>query len=79
MRRLGLTDEDRVDVETHTDDGVTRRVEDYRVHAWPLPKGNCAGYYPELNALIPLWHHSRRAHVPAAKSVPVRILKRQVA
>ncbi|ORE96910.1 FdhF/YdeP family oxidoreductase [Aurantimonas sp. 22II-16-19i] len=76
MRRLGLTDADRVDIETHCDDDVPRRVENYRVHAWPLPKGNCAGYYPELNALVPLWHHSRRAHVPAAKSVPVRILKR---
>jgi molybdopterin-dependent oxidoreductase alpha subunit len=76
MRRLGLTDEDRVDIETHADDGHVRRVENYRVHAWPMPKGNCGGYYPELNALIPLWHHSRRAHVPAAKSVPVRLTKR---
>ena len=79
MRRLGLTDRDRVDVETHADDGITRKVENYRVHAWPLPKGDCAGYYPELNALVPLWHHSRRAHVPAAKSVPVRLTKRAAA
>ncbi|MCB8837725.1 FdhF/YdeP family oxidoreductase [Aurantimonas sp. VKM B-3413] len=79
MRSLGLTDRDRVDVETYADDGITRRVENYRVHAWQLPKGNCAGYYPELNALIPLWHHSRRAHVPAAKSVPVRLIKRAAA
>ncbi|MBO0904773.1 FdhF/YdeP family oxidoreductase [Jiella sonneratiae] len=79
MRRLGLTDRDRVDLETHAEDGVTRRVENYLVHEWQLPKGNCAGYYPELNALIPLWHHSRRAHVPAAKSVPVRILRRSAA
>ncbi|MBO0662268.1 FdhF/YdeP family oxidoreductase [Jiella sp. MQZ9-1] len=79
IRRLGLTDTDHVDLETHAGDGVTRRVENYRVHAWPLPEGNCAGYFPELNALIPLWHHSRRAHVPAAKSVPVRILKRRAA
>jgi hypothetical protein len=25
--------------------------------------------------LVPLWHHAERAKVPAAKSVPVRILK----
>ena len=25
--------------------------------------------------LIPLWHHAERAKVPAAKSVPVRIVK----
>ena len=76
MKRLGLKDQDRVDLETYADDGVTRRVEDYRVHAWSVPKGDCAGYYPELNELIPLWHHSRRAHVPAAKSVPIKVIKR---
>ena len=76
MQRLGLRNDDRVDVQTHTDDGIVRKVEDYRVHAWAMPKGNCGGYYPELNALLPLWHHSRRAHVPAAKSIPVRLTKR---
>ncbi|EAU39709.1 hypothetical protein FP2506_13279 [Fulvimarina pelagi HTCC2506] len=76
MKRLGLTDHDRIDIETVADDGVARKAEDYRVHAWNIPAGDCAGYFPELNALIPLWHHSRRAHVPAAKSVPVRITKR---
>jgi hypothetical protein len=25
--------------------------------------------------LVPLWHHAERAKVPAAKSVPVRILR----
>ncbi|MEH6720662.1 MAG: FdhF/YdeP family oxidoreductase [Aurantimonas endophytica] len=79
MRRLGLRDDDRVDVETHADDGISRRVDDYRVHAFSVPKGNVAGYYPELNALMPLWHHSRRAHVPAAKSIPVRLIKRPAA
>ncbi|MER0236830.1 FdhF/YdeP family oxidoreductase [Fulvimarina sp. MAC8] len=76
MKRLGITDRDRIDIETVADDGVSRKVEDYRVHAWEIPDGNCAGYFPELNGLIPLWHHSRRAHVPAAKSIPVKITKR---
>ena len=78
MGRLGLRDQDRVDVETHADDGVSRRVENYIVHGFSIPKGDVAGYYPELNPLIPLWHHAERSHVPAAKSVPVRILKREV-
>ncbi len=76
MKRLGLTNDDRVDVETHADDGIERKVFDYRVHAYPIPKGDVAGYYPELNPLMPLWHHSRRAHVPAAKSIPVKFIKR---
>jgi hypothetical protein len=28
---------------------------------------------PECNPLLPLWHHAARSHVPAAKSIPVRI------
>ncbi|GGE08207.1 oxidoreductase alpha (molybdopterin) subunit [Aureimonas endophytica] len=76
MARLGLKDEDRVDLRTHADDGVERKVEDYRVHAFSIPRGAVAGYYPELNPLIPLWHHDSQAHTPAAKSVPVEILRR---
>ena len=32
------------------------------------------GYYPECNPLIPLWHHAEGSKVPAAKSIPVRVL-----
>ncbi len=39
---------------------------------YPRPTGTCAGYYPELNVLIPLWHHDAQSKTPAAKSVPVR-------
>lgn len=41
-----------------------------------IPRHSIAGYYPECNVLIPLSHHAEGAKVPAAKSVPVRILKR---
>ncbi|MBB3999796.1 FdhF/YdeP family oxidoreductase [Aureimonas pseudogalii] len=75
MERMGLRDQDFVDVETHADDGVERRVEGLRVHSYKLPKGNVGGYYPELNKLIPLWHHEKQAHVPAAKSVPIRVVR----
>jgi hypothetical protein len=32
-----------------------------------------AGYYPECNPLIPLWHHAKDSKVPAAKSIAIRI------
>jgi len=32
-----------------------------------------AGYFPELNPLVPLWHQAEGSRVPAYKSVPVRI------
>tara|TARA_R110002020_G_scaffold109430_15_gene253124 strand:- start:14479 stop:16779 length:2301 start_codon:yes stop_codon:yes gene_type:complete len=73
ITRLGLKDGQEVALESSADDGVVRRVEGLRVTPFEIPKGNCAGYYPELNPLMPLWHHERKAHVPAAKSVPVRL------
>ena len=47
-----------------------------RVVTYDLPQGSCAGYYPECNPLLPLWHHAEGSHVPAAKSIPVRVRKR---
>jgi anaerobic selenocysteine-containing dehydrogenase len=72
--RLGLREGLTVALETHADDGVERRVEGLRVTAFDIPQGNCAGYYPELNPLVPLWHRAEKAHVPASKSVPVRVV-----
>jgi anaerobic selenocysteine-containing dehydrogenase len=74
MRRLGLSAGQMVDLETHADDGVERRARGLRVTPYSIPRGNCAGYYPELNPLVPLWHCEEKAHVPAGKSVPVRVV-----
>jgi hypothetical protein len=45
------------------------------VHAYNIPEGCLAGYYPECNPLVPLSHHARGSFVPAVKGVPVRIIK----
>ena len=60
---------------TAVDDGVHREVGGFRVRSYDIPEGCIAGYYPECNPLIPLWHHAEKAKVPAAKSIPVRIVK----
>jgi len=44
-----------------------------RVVAYDIPEGCIAGYYPECNPLLPLWHHEEKAKTPAAKSIPVRV------
>jgi hypothetical protein len=49
-----------------------------QVVAYDIPSRNIAGYYPECNGLIPLWHYAEGSKVPAAKSVPVRISKEVV-
>jgi hypothetical protein len=44
---------------------------------YDIPEGNVAGYYPECNPLIPLWHHAEGSDTPAAKSIPVRVIGTQ--
>jgi molybdopterin-dependent oxidoreductase alpha subunit len=74
MVRLGLAEGQVVTLRTEADDGRERRVPGLRVLPYDLPDGCIAAYYPECNRLIPLWHHAERSKVPAAKSVPVRVL-----
>ena len=52
---------------------VVRSVHDLRVTGYDIPVGCAAGYYPECNPLIPLWHHAEESYVPAAKSIPIRL------
>ena len=55
------------------DDGVERKVAGLRVVAYNIPEGCIAGYYPECNPLLPLWHYAEGSKTPAAKSIPVRM------
>ncbi|KKB78007.1 formate dehydrogenase [Devosia soli] len=75
MQRFGIKEADSVTIETVADDGVTRRLGGLRAVRYDLPEGSCAGYYPECNVLIPIWQHAEGSQVPAAKSVPVRIVR----
>jgi molybdopterin-dependent oxidoreductase alpha subunit len=71
MERYALAQGELVALRTAADDGVERRVEGLAVVPYDVPAGCIAGYYPELNALIPLWHHARESKVPAAKAIDV--------
>jgi molybdopterin-dependent oxidoreductase alpha subunit len=73
MVQLGLHPGEDVAVFTVAKDKVQRSVENLRVTPYDIPKGCVAGYYPECNPLIPLWHHAEGSQVPAAKSIPIRI------
>jgi molybdopterin-dependent oxidoreductase alpha subunit len=75
--RFDLKEGQMVSLTTAVDDGVERSVTALQIVAYDIPEGCIAGYYPECNPLIPLWHHAKKAKVPAAKSIPVRI-QRQV-
>jgi anaerobic selenocysteine-containing dehydrogenase len=70
---LGRKDGDVVTLESDAEDGIERVVEGLRIVEYNIPAGTIGGYYPELNVLIPLEHHALESHVPAGKSVPVRV------
>jgi anaerobic selenocysteine-containing dehydrogenase len=71
--RLGLSEGDKVALSTVADDGVERKLSGLQVFPYDIPSKCIAGYYPECNGLIPLWHYADKSKAPAAKSAPVRI------
>jgi len=73
MEERGITQEMVVSLETISTDGIHRRVNDLVAVAYPMPRGAIAGYYPELNPLLPLNHFDEISGTPAAKSIPVRV------
>jgi anaerobic selenocysteine-containing dehydrogenase len=75
IARLGLAEGEMVGLRTVTHDDVVREMTGFRVTGYDIPAGCVGTYYPETNALIPLWHHAERSKVPAAKSVPVRVFR----
>ena len=78
IARLGFADGDLVRATTAmavgaTDDGPAREVGDLRLVPYDIPAGCAAGYFPELNPLVPLWHHAITSQVPGYKSIPIRL------
>jgi molybdopterin-dependent oxidoreductase alpha subunit len=73
MAEEGLKQGDTITLSTEAVDGVERTLSELQVVAYDIPRRSIAGYYPECNGLIPLWHYAEASKVPAAKSVPVRI------
>ena len=71
----GLAKDAQVAVETISRDGVARRVDGLTVIDYPMSRGAVAGYYPELNPLLPLDYYDRISGTPAAKSIPVRVVE----
>ncbi|MHC2002869.1 FdhF/YdeP family oxidoreductase [Methylobacterium sp. CM6241] len=66
---------DRVDLVTLSSDGIERCVRGFTVVLYALPAGCCGAYYPETNALLPLYAHDPVSGTPSAKAVPVRLVR----
>ena len=70
----GLAAGAKVALETIGADGIARRVDGLTILDYPMSRGSVAGYYPELNPLLPLAFYDRTSGCPAAKSIPVRVV-----
>jgi anaerobic selenocysteine-containing dehydrogenase len=71
--RLGLAEGQVVTIRTSSRDNIDRAMAGFRVTPYDIPAGCVGTYYPEANALVPLWHYAEGSKTPAAKSVPVTI------
>jgi molybdopterin-dependent oxidoreductase alpha subunit len=74
IAQAGLHEGQTVKLQSDAGDGIAREVAGLSVVAFDIPRGCIGGYYPECNPLIPLSHHTIFSMLPAAKSVPVRIV-----
>ncbi|WP_295556921.1 FdhF/YdeP family oxidoreductase [uncultured Hyphomicrobium sp.] len=71
LAEIGAESGDRIDIVGHHEDGVERIAESFRVVSYDLPRGSVAGYYPELNVLVPLASAGIESDTPTSKSVLV--------
>ncbi len=71
MAARGIAPGDKVRLRTISTDTTLRMVENLTAIAYNIPPGSVGAYYPETNALLPLYHHDELAETPAAKSIPV--------
>ena len=75
MVELGLVERQVVDLISEWHDGE-RVAEAFIVVPYDLPRRNCATYFPEANALVPLGSVADRSNTPTSKSVVIRVRAR---
>ncbi len=79
MQTRGLHEDDEVALVTDLAEApegadlARRAVTGLKVKPYDLPPGTLAGYFPELNPLVPLWYHDKLSKTPASKGIPVRL------
>ncbi|WOH36106.1 FdhF/YdeP family oxidoreductase [Thalassotalea fonticola] len=75
MAKQGLQDGDTVEITTEANDGIERRVSNFKVVSYQIPSGCVAGYYPETNPLVPLESVADDCGTPTYKSIPITLAK----
>jgi len=70
---LGLSGGSQVDVMS-TYKGVERKVENFTLIPYNIPRGCVAAYFPEANPLVPIHLINPDTHTPVSKNVLVQII-----
>lgn len=71
LREFGAAAGDRIDIIGEYNDGIERVASAFRFVPYDIPRGSIAGYYPELNVLVPLGSFGEESDTPTSKSVMV--------
>lgn len=77
MEKAGVAAGDLVDITGTYDDSRKRECRGFRVVPYDTPEGCIAGYYPEMNELVPHHSYGEQSFTPTSKSVVVRITPHQ--
>jgi anaerobic selenocysteine-containing dehydrogenase len=57
--------------------GIERVAHKFIALAYPIPKGNCATYFPETNVLVPIDSVADYSGTPTSKLVVVKVKKQE--
>lgn len=79
LKAMGAEAGERVDVLGDHDDGIERVAPGFRFVPYDIPRGSIAGYYPELNVLVPLGSAGAESDTPTSKSIMVSFRRRKAA
>jgi hypothetical protein len=68
-----------IDITSFSKEGSTRMVYGYRAVRYEIPRGNAAGYMPELNVLCGIADYSTQSEQPVTKHLAVEITRSDAA
>ena len=71
MAERQIAESTMVELESLADPTTRRILPGFKVHAYNIPRGSIASYYPETNELMPVTHYDPQSKTPSAKSIPV--------
>jgi formate dehydrogenase major subunit len=79
MEKRKLAANELVDLKTVSSDNTERVARGFKVVPYDMPSRACATYYPETNALFPIYSRDEQSGTPTYKSIPVRIFRSESA